>query len=608
MTSAENRATFIIERSAKMTQKQETAVIYCRQSYTNDKDTKSIADQQKKATEYAKAHGIKVIGTAFIDENTASELYPNTEDGKRYAERDKTFQTWLTDQRRYVSFVNKKRIPYKEQLGRCFDFISLNHPTYLIVWSFERLARSEISSCLQPYITDFLKYNNTKLIETKNGSITDYNNSNDQLLSLIKAHIEYEGLKTKRRSSMNVIANRIKNSRSISNAYGVIRDRRSREIRFDSAKAEVIRYVYNSILEGKTYAEILYVMNTKFAKHRTKGAKCFYESSIYNIASNPVYCGMMRYKDGDVERIKQAVNIADPIIATDLFHKVQENVKLRKNRNGKAHYCTNGKRKSLPLSGLLYCGYCGSRLTVIYDKGKVCYRCHKYDIMEHSQCKNARIRMAFDERKDGLYDVVQKLFVISFLNEWRSQYDVAQKTAEASRLRTEIENDRNTYIAQFQRARREHNFDFLNAEFERWDKEIKEKENRLAELQEKNRIDQHKLEEEVNELYGKIANNHKLDDGLYSNLARKTIKRILVYADRITIELSDGNSFDLPRLKGKHNSKSLPTSEVRVCKLHGNGKYIIDWHKRFHLTFYGDKRKKESKLLVDNSKYSIVLK
>ena len=99
----------------------ETAVIYCRQSFTNDKDSQSIADQQKKATEYAKQHKIKILGTAFIDENTASELYPNTEDCRHIAERDKTFKEWLKEQKRFERFVIRNRIPYKEQLGRCLD-------------------------------------------------------------------------------------------------------------------------------------------------------------------------------------------------------------------------------------------------------------------------------------------------------------------------------------------------------------------------------------------------------------------------------------------------------------------------------------------------------
>ena len=585
--------------------KKETAVIYCRQSYTNDKDSQSIADQQEKATEYAKRHGIKILGTAFIDENTASELYPNTEDCRHIAVRDKTFREWLKEQKRFENLIRRNRIPYKEQLGRCFDFIAENKPTYLIVWSFERLGRSESSSCLQPCITDFLKHNNVKLIETKNGSITDYNNSNDQLLALIKSHIEYEGLKTKKRSSMNVIANRIKDSRAVSNAYGVVTDRRNKEIKFNAEKAEVVRYIYNAIIEGKSYAEILFNLNTIYEKQKTKGAKCFYESSIYHIASNPIYCGMMKYMENGSIHMKPAVNIPEPIISVDLFYAVQKNMELRKNRCGKARYKTKNKeRKVLPLSGLLYCGNCGSRLTVIYDKGKTCYRCHKYDIMHRPQCKESRIRVDFTDRRSGLYDVVKKLFVISFITEMRSKYDVEQKNAEAAELQTEIENEKHKITTLFEQLKNEKTLDFLQEKLSEWGAEISSKDEKLKQIQEKNRVDQKHLEEEVNALYSKIENNEELEEGLFFNLARKTLKKVIIYADRIHIILMDGNEFELPRLMGAHRSKYLPISRVNVSKIRGNGDNMIDWVKRFHLT-YGNGKKHRT--LIDNNKYVITL-
>ncbi len=583
----------------------ETAVIYCRQSFTNDKDSQSIADQQKKATEYAKQHKIKILGTAFIDENTASELYPNTDDCRHIAERDKTFKEWLKEQKRFERFVIRNRIPYKEQLGRCFDFIAENKPTYLIVWSFERLGRSESSSCLQPCITDFLKHHNVKLIETKNGTITDYNNSNDQLLALIKSHIEYEGLKTKKRSSMNVIANRIKDSRAVSNAYGVVTDRRNKEIKFNAEKAEVIRYIYNAIISGKSYAEILFNLNTIYEKQKTKGAKCFYESSIYHIASNPIYCGMMKYMENGSIHLKPAVNIPEPIISVDLFYAVQKNMELRKNRCGKAHYNTsNTERKVLPLSGLLYCGNCGSRLTVIYDKGKTCYRCHKYDIMHRPQCKESRIRVDFADRRSGLYDVVKKLFVISFITEMRSKYDVDQKNAEAAEMQTEIENEKQKITAIFAQLKTEKSLDFLREELSQWSAEISSKDEKLKKIQEKNRVDQNRLEQEVNELYNRIENNEELEEGLFFNLARKTLKKVIVYADKIHIILMDDNEFELPRLMGSHKSKYLPISQVKVAKIHGNGEHMIDWVKRFHLT-YGIGKKHTT--LVSTEKYIITL-
>ena len=170
----------------------ETAIIYCRQSYTTDKDKLSISDQQRKAYEYAKEHKIELLTTPFIDENTSSELYPDTDDAHVIAPKDKTFMEWYSSSERHAALRAKKRIAYKQALGQCFNFIAEHKVNYLIVWSFERLGRAEASSMLQPFLTDFLKSNFVKLIETKDGHITDYNNSNDQLMALIKSHIELE--------------------------------------------------------------------------------------------------------------------------------------------------------------------------------------------------------------------------------------------------------------------------------------------------------------------------------------------------------------------------------------------------------------------------------
>ena len=87
-------------------------------------------------------------------------------------------------------------------------------------------------------------------------------------------------------------------------------------------------------------------------------------------------------------------------------------------------------------------------------------------------------------------------------------------------------------------------------------------------------------------------------------MARKTLKKVIIYADRIHIILMDGNEFELPRLMGAHRSKYLPNSSVKVSKIRGNGDNMIDWVKRFHLT-YGSGKKHRT--LIDNNKYVITL-
>ena len=137
---------------------QKTAVIYCRQSFKHDSDNKSIGDQIAKAYEYAKSHNIHILNAPFVDEDTSSELYPYTNEARHIAALDKTFQGWLKNQ------LTPNRKKWKYDLGKCFDFIESNKVDYLIVWSFERLLRCEISSCLYAFTVDFLKANSVLIV------------------------------------------------------------------------------------------------------------------------------------------------------------------------------------------------------------------------------------------------------------------------------------------------------------------------------------------------------------------------------------------------------------------------------------------------------------
>ena len=71
-----------------------------------------------------------------------------------------------------------------------------------------------------------------------------------------------------------------------------------------------------------------------------------------------------------------------------------------------------------------------------------------------------------------------------------------------------------------------------------------------------------------------------------------------------SIILMDDNEFELPRLMGSHKSKYLPISQVKVAKIQGNGEHMIDWVKRFHLT-YGIGKKHTT--LISTEKYVITL-
>ena len=82
----------------------------------------------------------------------------------------------------------------------------------------------------------------------------------------------------------------------------------------------------------------------------------------------------------------------------------------------------------------------------------------------------------------------------------------------------------------------------------------------------------------------------------YSRLVRETIKEIKVFKDYICISLYDGNSFNLPRIKGNRRSKKIPYATSYPTYQNGEMHYTIK---------FGDG--KQEKILLQTKDYKITL-
>ena len=151
------------------------------------------------------------------------------------------------------------------------------------------------------------------------------------------------------------------------------------------------------------------------------------------------------------------------------------------------------------------------------------------------------------------------------------------------------------------------NIELFKDKVQEYTKSINALKIQLEELRAAKKLDRKKLEKEVNELYEKLANGDNIPDDMYFSLTRKTLDRIIVYSDRIRIILQDKNAFELPRLNGKRQTKYLPSCEIRVQRIRGNGQYILDWRKKFHFYFKCPGNKNETKELCKGDKYYIYL-
>ncbi|WP_432408450.1 recombinase family protein [Wukongibacter sp. M2B1] len=174
--------------------------------------------------------------------------------------------------------------------------------------------------------------------------------------------------------------------------------------------------LYRNHGQNKT-AEILNEMGYKTKYGNWKGR------SISRILSNPIYIGMVHYKD-DIFRGNHKA-----IISEKEFNNIQEIIKSRSRPRR-----TNSKYL---LGGLMWCGYCGARLKASFSttgkKGKrfyyyVCYSVSKAPLhmVKDPDCKGHYWNM-YDLEKIVLDQVKKYKFDRNkFIDEYHSSYNNTQ--------------------------------------------------------------------------------------------------------------------------------------------------------------------------------------
>ena len=107
-----------------------TAVIYARQSYGKEESALSVEQQIKRCESWCERNGVEIIGK-FKDNNTSSELYPNSEKGKAYCATDIGWQRW----RKTRQFTNRKA--YRQGLADAFEVVEKGKVDYFRVYFFD---------------------------------------------------------------------------------------------------------------------------------------------------------------------------------------------------------------------------------------------------------------------------------------------------------------------------------------------------------------------------------------------------------------------------------------------------------------------------------------
>lgn len=179
----------------------------------------------------------------------------------------------------------------------------------------------------------------------------------------------------------------------------------------DAPKDEIVREIYNRVANGEAFVDICNSLNARGIK--TSRGNEWGRSSLNSIIKNERYRGVYIY--GDVQ-IKDGV---PRIVSDELFFKVQEVLKMKKNAQGRHRVFGD-----YLLTGKLYCGKCKSPMTG-YSGTSSTGTLHHYYV-----CQKRRVEKTCD--KANVQRDTIEIAVAQAIKDYALQDDVIEWIADST--------------------------------------------------------------------------------------------------------------------------------------------------------------------------------
>lgn len=322
-------------------------------------------------------------------------------------------------------------------------------------------------------------------------------------------------------------------------------------------KAETYHLIVNKFLDGWGRLKICKELNSQGIK-TNRGDTNWSTNAIYSILTNPVYLGITMYNitltvRDDTGKAKRMVRPRDqwiirenthpPLITKEKFEKIQQIIQERKQKGNKEWSCT----KKYLLSGILYCGSCGSKLF----GGKIPKNLAKMK-SKSDRTKDDYYYYYFDRKTSGMcesnvanyhMDIVEQKVMAEIQNILKAYEDLDKiieskqylydKRLEKQKKEREMDKDR---ISAIQTAIRKQQLAYEEDVIT-----LEEYKSRLCELRQQKLIFERRLEE-VNSLFNEsntfgIKNKVKsmindldnLEFELKEEIIRKIFSKIYIY-------------------------------------------------------------------------------
>lgn len=236
-------------------------------------------------------------------------------------------------------------------------------PTYLIVYKVDRWARDSVDGAL---LVQELRKHGVQLISAGEG--IDDSPEGRLMLTILLGMAEYEstGKAGRIRDNMRRAAEQgVTMGRAAvgyTNTRTYVDGREYKSVEIDPDRAELVQWTFEAYATGewttRKLADELEVKGLTLAPSANKPTRPISSSQVHRMLTNRAYLGEVRFEGVWYPGKHQ------PLVSRQLFDKVGEILKA-KNHAGEKH-----RKRAHYLKGTIFCGQCGSRLCISYNRGR----------------------------------------------------------------------------------------------------------------------------------------------------------------------------------------------------------------------------------------------
>lgn len=423
------------------------AAIYARYSSENQRD-ESIDAQICAIEEYARRNNIAIVAT-YIDRAKSA----TTAERPSFQEMIKMSETGV------------------------FDTI--------IVHKLDRFARSKYDSAIYK---QKLKANRVQLL-----SVTENLDGTPEsiiLESVLEAMAEYYSKNLAR----EIMKGTMENAKKSSHCGGIPPlgfDIVDKKLVVNEEEAKAVRLIFDMYAEGKGYTEIIETLNRSGFK--TKLGKPFGKNSLFEILRNEKYKGVFTYNKSarktakgtynrhaykDDKEVIRIVGGCPKIVSEETFNLVAE-----RQKQNKKTFSTNRDRQKYLLSGLVFCGKCGSPMHANRRKKdcQLTFRCNKK--VQTISCNAKEINMAYlenfvlDELQKNIFSFNRVNAIMKMIDSYTSELErtVQDNSQDIKKELEEVQNNQKNIVQAIEKGICEEHFSKRLSELKEQEETLKVK-------------------------------------------------------------------------------------------------------------------------------------